>query len=242
LVYVTHVTYNMKHKTRGCYDVLSIKSLTPYYITLFCHHFLCYYISKIVLCFMLYDRYIKKMFQTPKSKKINQHGFTLIELLVIIAVIGIMSTIMFVNFRDGQAKTDIREDGFLILDGLKRMQTMSLAGELVEGSIPLEYEFFIDNCASGCSSYTLRGKIDDDPLTHIPIETVDLNYSNLTVAGVDEATVGLEPPRARININTNVGSNLPNITFKLTHSLKPSYTVCVKVSKISGRMDLINCP
>ena len=48
--------------------------------------------------------------------KINNSGFTLIELLIVIAIIGVLATLLMVNFigvrqraRDAQRKADIRE-------------------------------------------------------------------------------------------------------------------------------------
>lgn len=50
------------------------------------------------------------------NKKINNAGFTLIELLIVIAIIGILSALLMVNFigirqrgRDAQRKSNIRQ-------------------------------------------------------------------------------------------------------------------------------------
>lgn len=58
---------------------------------------------------MLYDTTMKKVLPTQK-------GFTLIELLIVIAIIGILSTLLMTNFigirqraRDAQRKSDIRQ-------------------------------------------------------------------------------------------------------------------------------------
>ncbi len=51
-----------------------------------------------------------------KRKKILQTGFTLIELLIVVAIIGILSTLLMTNFigvrqraRDAQRKSDLRQ-------------------------------------------------------------------------------------------------------------------------------------
>lgn len=66
---------------------------------------------------MTYDS--RKKFRTPTSYVLNlksRKGFTLIELLIVVAIIGVLATLLMANFvgvrqraRDAQRKSDLRQ-------------------------------------------------------------------------------------------------------------------------------------
>ncbi|MBI5765718.1 type II secretion system protein [Candidatus Falkowbacteria bacterium] len=84
-----------------------------------------------------------------------KHGFTLIETIVVIAIMSIIFAFLFVNFRGRENNRELENNALLVLDGLKRLQTMALAGETINGISPQYYFLKISNCSSGCSNYQL---------------------------------------------------------------------------------------
>lgn len=102
------------------------------------------------------------------NKKISnlQRGFTLIELLIVVAIIGILASLLMVNFigirqraRDGQRKSDLRQ-----------IQSALELHRADQGSYPTT----LSSCASpltggtGSSVVTYMQKIPCDPLNTSP--------------------------------------------------------------------------
>jgi general secretion pathway protein G len=97
---------------------------------------------------------IKKVFKNPK-------GFTLIELLIVVAIIGVLATLLMVNFvgvrqraRDAQRKSD-----------LKQIQSALEIYRSDQGAYPTTFP----NCSTSlmspdCSTTTYMQKVPGDPL------------------------------------------------------------------------------
>lgn len=66
------------------------------------------------------------------KKKPPKTGVTLTELLVVIAIIVIISTIMVINFRAGERGGELVRSAQLVVQGIRRAQSMALASKEVE--------------------------------------------------------------------------------------------------------------
>lgn len=89
-------------------------------------------------------------------------GFTLVELLIAIAIVGIITTIMVVNFwREGQ-RGELRQAAEVLASNLRKVQNMGMTGQSLGGSVPAggfgiyfdkagpaEYKLFGDKVADG---------------------------------------------------------------------------------------------
>lgn len=182
----------------------------------------------------------------------SSRGFTLIEILVVIAITGVMFAFLVVNFQGNQNVRDIKSDGLLLLDGIKRMQTMALAGSNSAGRSPVYYEFLANVCPlTGCS-YSLTGHYLNStppPVEEIEqIATVNLKNSKLSVeGGFNNILIDFNMPRAAVIIKVNSvggvgGVVMPNTTIKLVHVKDSNAFIYVKINAISGRMDISNTP
>ncbi len=65
----------------------------------------------------------------------SQKGFTLVEMIVTISIIGILSTLLLVNFRSTSTGDSARRETANVVESdLRRVQSMAIAGSGVNGS------------------------------------------------------------------------------------------------------------
>ncbi|MEK7653087.1 MAG: type II secretion system protein [Patescibacteria group bacterium] len=175
-----------------------------------------------------------------KNFHLIKNGFTLIEILVVIAIIAFFSTFLIVGFRGNEKQRAINNAALSVVDGLKRMQTMAFSGSLVDSLTPVSYNFLIGNCSSNCS-YILRGQLVGSMFTEI--EEVNFDKNILVDAG-GSLEIKFASPRGAAMINENPLQE--EATIKLSHKDSSLSPICVKVNRISGRMDIVkdpvNCP
>lgn len=65
-------------------------------------------------------------------------GFTIIELLVVIAIVGIISSIMVVNFRKSEESNKLQRAAQQVVQGIRKAQNMALSSIEVPGKCPPE--------------------------------------------------------------------------------------------------------
>ena len=99
-------------------------------------------------------------------------GFTLVEVLISIAIFLIITTIVLVNYRQGENSSTFRLQAFDIEDLIRDVQGMSIAGKKIEDTIPVNgYGVFLDKIDD---EIVVFGDMDSDNLFN---EGVDLLYS-----------------------------------------------------------------
>ncbi len=64
-------------------------------------------------------------------KRLLQKGFTIPELLLVLAIIGILTTIVVINFRRGERSTDMRRVGTELQQHFRLAQSYSIGGNSV---------------------------------------------------------------------------------------------------------------
>jgi len=68
--------------------------------------------------------------------KKNFLGFTLIEMLVVLAVIGIITGIVLINYRKGEKQYELQMAKQKIISEIRRVQNMSLGAVEFKGEVP----------------------------------------------------------------------------------------------------------
>ncbi|MFH1207286.1 MAG: prepilin-type N-terminal cleavage/methylation domain-containing protein [Patescibacteria group bacterium] len=73
----------------------------------------------------------------------HQKGFTIAELLVVMAIIGLMTTLVLVNFQAGRRSTELRSAATKLLQDIRLAQSYTIAGNSISycqgGSTANEY-------------------------------------------------------------------------------------------------------
>src|SRR3989339_140628 len=170
----------------------------------------------------------------PRSTfHVPRKGFTLIEILVIVAIVGIFSGFLVINFSAGNKIRDVKNAALLVVDGIKRMQTMALAGEVIDGKVPLAYQA---SFSSGLSKFNLDYYIsisESEPSSTATIETVELTNAKIEL-NVSPVNVIFYPPRANMEFRSGAPSLGHSIKIKVVHINDSSINYCVEVNDISG--------
>ena len=174
----------------------------------------------------------------------NQSGFTLIELIVVIFILGIISSIIIANFRNGEKSKRVTIGADTIVDALRTAQEDALTGKNTSNSnanckIPLYY--FIDFSYS--NSFTLSAYNNCDVVEQIQTYTLP---TNTTIKSGSIKLNGLAlPGHLKILFTLPFATSVANSvlgSFKFTsvslvvQATDGSFTKTVTIDGISNRV------
>lgn len=161
------------------------------------------------------------------------------EILVVISIISMFSSLLIANYRRDEKSRQLKNNSLLVLDGIKKAQTLSFSGREVNGQYPSSYSFVLNSCVGNCS-FTVRaninGSTEDIEQVSIPNDNISINLEN------DASVLEVEfyPPRGNTDIVLGETSVDTALIFVDYYNVDEYY--CLSIDRISGRMDVTaNC-
>jgi len=156
-----------------------------------------------------------KMFKCLNVKMLKCSGFTLIEVLVTIFIIGLMSGIIFANYRQGGQQFALQRSANKLAQDIRRAQQMAmLAKECQEcgGGVPPGYGIILDKNWDN-KKYRLYADTNGDNGFFTPPDTIiEPPYIELE-KGVIIKDISL-PPDTYSSVSINFRPPDPEVTIK----------------------------
>lgn len=158
---------------------------------------------------------------------LNKNGFTLVEIMLVMAIIGVMSAMVFSSLRSGKEQKAVEGEARRVASAIREVQNYALTGKQISGQIPCR--FGVGSIAIGNTSMVLReshrtgsscsaGASAD---AAIPGMTVSLSNGVRFTADVN-ASFFFTVPRGELNPN----GNATPIGLRLGKG-STTYSVCV---------------
>jgi prepilin-type N-terminal cleavage/methylation domain-containing protein len=172
------------------------------------------------------------------TNKKRQLGFTLVEMLMVLSIIMILSSGLAIDFWQEKKNQEIKQTAMEIFSAIKEAQTMALSGYEVGGISRDSYSFSTAECSGTCS-YFLSGYLNGTPTV---IKNVNIDNDDIIIefAGGDtdeSLETNFFPPRGDLEI-TRDGAAVDDISIIIRHGDIDDYNICLRVNRISGRMDI----
>ena len=82
----------------------------------------------------------------------SKKAFTLIELLIVIAIIGIMSSVVFVSMQNSKTETELKVAAREVAAAIREAQNNALTGKMIDGNLAEAFEI---NTTSGSGKYQM---------------------------------------------------------------------------------------
>ena len=109
-------------------------------------------------------------------------GFTLIEALVAVFIIGVLSTVILLNYRTGQDQASLTRSAAAFETEIRRTQNLAVASSELEGSIPCGYGLhYIDSRTYSLYAGRLGGAANCQASNHNFQSGTDSVYQNLKI-------------------------------------------------------------
>lgn len=203
------------------------------------------HIKNILKRFTLLNNFAKQNCRIAASNR----GLTLIELLTVLAVMAILSAIVFGNYRSGNDALSLDRASQKLAQDFRRINEMSISG--VGGGTYVSYGIYFDTSAN--TQYKIYGNVSagssnayeagTDVITEtVTIETGLKICSITNGSAVSTISVSFVPPMPVVYMDDSGSGNDISIvlaTENETNCSAPAKSKTVKINNV-GRIDIIN--
>lgn len=163
----------------------------------------------------------------------HRFGFTLVELLFVIAISGILATIIFSNFSLEKDRSSLKTASRQLQSDLQAMQSKGQSGVLYNGNPTSGYGLYLDQTNPNNKSYILFA--DTTGATHVYNSGQDAIMltrnlpTNITISSINPgnpANIVFSAPNGTAYLNASTSSPVINIKL-MSSKLNLCYTVTV---------------
>ncbi len=167
------------------------------------------------------------------EKRCNKcSGFSLVEIIISIAIFSVLIGITTMNYRLNQDIRDTKLESLKVHDIIKKAQSLSMTGQSFDGIYFENFSVKADNCeGSICQSLKLFGNNGQENI----IQTLELPKAGIVES---DTAVNFISPRGKAQITVNDEST-STAFFYLINYKNNDIKMCVRVSAISGRIDVL---
>lgn len=150
--------------------------------------------------------------------KSSKYGFTIIELLVVIFIVGVLSSLLFADFRSGKKRYELSQAAQKLASDIRNAQGKAMGG-IKSGSFdfcaycvrasqasPNSYIFYMDSSSSSCD-HNYAPSNDEIIKTINLTENVEIRSTQKNGSSVSSLNVCFEPPKPKTFINNDSTSD-----------------------------------
>jgi prepilin-type N-terminal cleavage/methylation domain-containing protein len=151
------------------------------------------------------------------SFKRRASGFTMVEILTVLALITLISAVMFANYRQGNQQFVLESDAYLFAQDLRKAQEMALSLREITGQEPAGYGVFIRENDLGYKLYADTVVPANAKYDALDYTIQDVSFSrNVYVKSVatGQLSVNYAPPEP-ITVITDLGGQVAEATVTL---------------------------
>jgi prepilin-type N-terminal cleavage/methylation domain-containing protein len=108
-------------------------------------------------------------------------GFTMVEFLVVVFIIGILSSVLFFNWRSGEERFALQNSAYKLAQNIREMQEMAMSAkicaEAIPPGVPPRYGIYMH--AVGSSFYRLFADMDNNGMVNYLNPSPDILLSRI---------------------------------------------------------------
>jgi prepilin-type N-terminal cleavage/methylation domain-containing protein len=185
----------------------------------------------------------------------NRRGFTLIELIISVAIITLLSAVLFINFSNQNRRASVRQAATQIALDLQKMYSKAQAGLEQGGATQLgyglslqttqgSYSQFFDTTAAADSVYTDATELLQfrNLPANIVISSIQLKPRVGPTVNVSRADVLYKVPGATLSAKagnpTPLSTTTSRIIITVQHATLTSLSQCVAITPAIGAVNL----
>jgi type IV pilus assembly protein PilA len=173
----------------------------------------------------LFARLTSNRLNVPRFFQKSKKGFTLVELLVVLAVIGVLATILLANYNNFGARQEVRNAAAELKTNLRKYQTFAISGQKNPTNL---------TAGLGCNSH-------DRQLDHYEIVVSSPSTYNVNIVCHE-----VNPPHAvttePVTANVPWGPNVPIAAVGAAGAdCAPGGTVTIRFLPINEGVEFLSC-